>query len=390
VALLGQKGRRQHRKNGGAEEGLEAGGADQPGLASLPEEDEGELADLRQRDPDDDGNPEAMAEEDHRERPDHGLSDEDEGEEHRDEKGLLGQDARVEEHPDRDEEDGVECVPQRGNVGHGLVSVVRLGEDQARQEGSERRGQSGPGRGEGRRENQEENRNDEDFLLARARQGPDESRDGDSSRDDEDGGRDHHLAQSTEDRKEISRRLLRQDIDREQHGNDREVLDDQDPHEKPAVRRVEFPPVGQKLQDDGRRREGDEIPEEETAAGGVAGRGRDPHDEGDRSAQLDGPGDGRDLPQATQAAEGELEAHREEEEHDAELGQRFDGPDVADQSEAERAQQDAGGEIADERRLPEAMQEEGGAQSREEDQRERTQEFGSVHPPRLCGIRVVW
>ena len=61
----------------------------------------------------------------------------------------------------------------------------------------------------------------------------------------------------------------------------------------------------------------------------------------------------RDPPTARELAERELDAQREQEQDDAELGELGDPLGVADEARRERPDDDAGDEVAEDRRLPE-------------------------------------
>jgi hypothetical protein len=76
------------------------------------------------------------------------------------------------------------------------------------------------------------------------------------------------LRQREEHRNRLRRFPLPQRGDEKHHRDDRQVLEDQDPDGGPPVTRVDFHPVGQHLQDDGRAREGDDEPDEQSYRNG--------------------------------------------------------------------------------------------------------------------------
>ena len=140
-------------------------GRDEARRAALRQEHEGELPDLRERDADDRGDARSVTEDEHRDRGHDRLPDEDQREGGRDGRRPRRQDARVEQHSDRDEEERVEGVAERGDVGHGLVPEVGIRDDQSRQERSD--GEREPdARGRERRAEHEEQHREKKELLA--------------------------------------------------------------------------------------------------------------------------------------------------------------------------------------------------------------------------------
>ncbi len=170
----------------------------------------------------------------------------------------------------------------------------------------------------------------------------------------------------------------------QEHRDDREVLEDEDAQERPTVRRVQLPPVHEQLQDDRRRRQGDEVAEEERMRGAIAAGGRDSEDERDRDRHLDRPTEPYELAQASEVAERKLEPDGEEQEDDSQVGEHLDDVDVAHESEAERTEETAGHEEPDQRRLADAVEHVRGAERREEDQGEGPEKLRGLHRGSLC------
>src|SRR5262249_22550804 len=140
MASLGNPWRRRHRDDRRAEKGLIHVRRDQVVALALTQEDERELADLRERESDDDGGRHAVAEKSDGQRAEHRFADQDERQKRGDQDWLAQQDSRVEQHSDRDEKEREESLVKRSDVRHRLMSVIRLGDDQSRQKRSERRG----------------------------------------------------------------------------------------------------------------------------------------------------------------------------------------------------------------------------------------------------------
>ena len=256
MAGLREKRRRDHGDDRRGEERLVHDVRDQPGSLDLSQEHERELADLRQREADDGGHAEAVAHDQDRYAAGDGLPDQDEGEEDRDEERLLEEHARIEEHPDRDEEDGVEDVPEGRDVRESLVAVLRLGEHEPREEGPERRGQARPRGRERRAQHQEEDGDDEDLLLPGAGERTDESGDHEACDHEQHGGGQDGLSGLEEDRHRPARSAVGEGGYGKQHRNDRQVLKDQDADEGPPVRRVELVAIEEEPENDGRGRKG--------------------------------------------------------------------------------------------------------------------------------------
>ena len=81
--------------------------------------------------------------------------------------------------------------------------------------------------------------------------------------------------------------------------------------------------------------------------------------------------DERDGADGRELAERQLEAEREQQQRDAELGQLLDVVDVADRRPAgERTDDDAGEDVADDQRLAEALRQEAAGEGGEQHERE--------------------
>ena len=105
-------------------------------------EDEGELADLGQGQSGDQRDPRSVAEDPDGQEDDRDLQGEHGEDERRDRQPGLPRDVRMEEHPDRDEEQAVEDVLEGQDIGDDLVAVLGFGDDHAGQERAEGEGQA--------------------------------------------------------------------------------------------------------------------------------------------------------------------------------------------------------------------------------------------------------
>src|SRR5215470_15448816 len=107
MAQLREPGRRGHRDERSAEESLIEVVANQPRRPSLTQQDERKLPDLRERNADDDGLAQSVAEQTDGERAQRRFADENQEQQHANEDGLSHEGARVEQHADRYEEKSV-------------------------------------------------------------------------------------------------------------------------------------------------------------------------------------------------------------------------------------------------------------------------------------------
>ncbi len=108
--------------------------------------------------------------------------------------------------------------------------------------------------------------------------------------------------------------------------------------------RVDLHPVGEHLQDDGRAREGDDEPDEQTFRNGESEEDQDQKGEQDRGGDLRPPRPENFLAHPPQLRQGNLQPHGEQEEHHADLRQGLDHPDLRDQPRPRGAQNRPGRE----------------------------------------------
>ena len=134
----------------------------------------------------------------------------------------------------------------------------------------------------------------------------------------------------------------------------------------------------------------DHVAEQQAPAERIAAGRRDRDDQGDRAPHLDRARDPDELAQPAKVAERELEAHGEQKEDDAEVGEDLHDFHVGEEAEPERPEQRSRQQKPDEGRLPQPMHQKRGAQRREKDQRQGPEKFRRLHASPLCPPRVLW
>ena len=166
------------------------------------------------------------------------------------------------------------------------------------------------------------------------------------------------------------------------HRHDAQVLEQQHADDELAVGGVDFAPLGQALEHDGRARERDEKPEEQRLRRAGAPRGRDGRRRGRGQPDLDPAANRQDLPQPAKFAERELEPDGEEQEDDTDLGEVADLLGVADPAEPRRPQRRASDDEAGDGGQVEAAEDQHDGHRRGEDDDQVAQEH--VSPSGAC------
>ena len=133
-----------------------------------------------------------------------------------------------------------------------------------------------------------------------------------------------------------------------------QVLDDRPADRHAAVERVELAPVDQRLDDDEGRRDRQARADDQGGARFDAHGNREHRPDSEDDADLDQGAGYRDPRDGAELADRELDAEREQEEDDAEVGELGDCLRIADEARRERPDDDARDEVAEDRRLPEA------------------------------------
>ena len=133
-----ERGVEQDRHEGRRERRVVYVGADVARLPRHLDQDEGEFADLGEPDAHEERGPQRLTEEKGDGGPDHPLAQDDEADERGQERDVRDDHARVDQGADRDEEEGDERVADRQEARERLVRVVRLVDEQPRQERAKR------------------------------------------------------------------------------------------------------------------------------------------------------------------------------------------------------------------------------------------------------------
>ncbi|CAA9336024.1 MAG: hypothetical protein AVDCRST_MAG07-2462 [uncultured Frankineae bacterium] len=371
-------------------------GRGQPDVAAEPLEHERELADLGEQQPGARGGGGADARRPGRRGGRDRLDDEDQGHGAHDQQRLLQQEADVEQRPDRQEEGRGEQDLQGQHLAECVRRVARLAHDQAGEEGPERDRHPGQGREVGGAQAQGDDREQEHLRRAGPRDGLQHRRHdpaGDHQRDGDDRqrgaeGADQPAGAAT------ALAVLPDHGQHQHHRDDGEVLEDQQPEARLAGGGAGGAPVAEQLEHDGRRGQRDEQPGEHGRSQVDPGRHqqarRDQHGAQDlqRAAQQDQPSDRHE------AADGELDADREQQQDDADLGGGVDDLPLAHDAERVRADQDAGQQEADDRDDPQPGAQVADHRPGDHERRDLRQELrwsltcGQQHPgppARSCG-----
>ena len=124
------------------------------------------------------------------------------------------------------------------------------------------------------------------------------------------------------------------DRHREQKRHDAQVLEQQDPDRELAVRRVDLAALRQERDHERRARHRDERAEHRRGARLRTERGRDRSDRAERDRDLETARDHRGPPHPPQPVERQLEADLEQQEYDAELGERLDARGIVDPAQS--------------------------------------------------------
>ena len=135
---LDQRGVDQDRHQRRGERRVVDVGADMPRLPSHLDQDEGELPDLSEPDAHQDRGPQRLAEDESHSGPDRELADDDEPDQGPEQRQVRGDRSQIDEGADGDEEERDERVPKREEARERLMGVVRLVDEEARQERPER------------------------------------------------------------------------------------------------------------------------------------------------------------------------------------------------------------------------------------------------------------
>ena len=312
---------------------------------------------------------------------------------------LLHDDARVEQHADRDEEEHREGVLQRQRVLRGLLAQVGRVDDHAGEEGAEREGDAEQGRrAEGDAERHGEHGKGEQLARSGARdarQQPGHA-DDEHQRDEQDHlperereGDAEAMVSAAGARCRAAERLGERG---EQHENDdrHEVLDHQPADRNSAVSGIEDPAILERAEEHDGARDGEAEPEDEARAprpaeqvrhhGAEQGGDRDLHERA---------GEGN-APHGEQVADGEVDPDAEHEQDDADLRELLRQSGVDDDARCVGADDDAGEEVPDEGGHPQPDGEEPEQEGQAQAGGDRGDQCGLVGHALVDGVRSRW
>ena len=351
--------------------------------------DERELADLGETGADRQRHPHRVAEQRDDRELDEGLGDDDEDDDRRDGQRHLDQGRRIEQHPDRHEEEDGERIAQRQGVGRGLVAHVGFADHRAGQERSEgERDAEHRRRQEGEPDRDGEHGQREQLLRALVRDEGQEARHetgaGDDHDDHEEGGLAERQGDVAEGAEAIGRCLVgpaeeRRDRRQQDEDDDRhQVLDDQPADRDPALRRVELAAIGDRPEQDDRARDRQRQPEHQSPADPPAEGDAEHQPEQRRDDDLDERARDRDGADGGQVPEREVDAHPEHQQDDPDVGELERDLDVGDEAGGERAEQDAGHDVADDRRQSDPLGDEAADEGGHQADSDGRDEYGLV------------
>ena len=165
----------------------------------------------------------------------------------------------------------------------------------------------------------------------------------------------------------VGRRGERRQDDEQRH--DRDVLEQQDPHDLASVDRAEFEPLGKHLPEDRGGTHGDGAAEGDPGLPPEPREQRDGHHEPHRQQHLQSAETKHEMTHRDELRETELQADREHQEDDAELGEMARALVVGQPGGGVGSDGDADEQVADERRqLQQAAQDDHRDSGGEQDQ----------------------
>ena len=313
-----------HRRHRNRREDLRSGLGEDAERHRLAADDEGEFAEVSERESGEDGGANREPDGEAGERRDSGFSEEDGERAEENRKRMLGHHPEVERHPDRNEEDGQENVAEGEEVGQRLVAVIGLREDQPREEGPDRQRQPelrpGPRYGEAEGDHAQQ----EDLPVAGPGHLKEDPRNRVAREDHDRCDRGDSGQERPEPRRGGGTAGLREDGERDHDRHDREVLEDRDPERGSPVRAVHLRPLLQDAERDHGAAQCEQRAPQQGLGRGTPEEERDCGADGERPEHLDGAGDEDRPASLEELRERELDPDREEEQDDPDLGQDID------------------------------------------------------------------
>src|SRR3989304_5160411 len=210
--------------------------SDEPPLPSHAREDKGELSHLGERAPHQCSHAKGISERQNAPDGHDRLSDQD-GRQRPGDRERVGQEgARVHQHPHRDEEEAAETIPQGHDIREGLMAILRFGDDHSREECPQGEGEADLRRGPGGPQADEDDRDDKDLRTPELHHFKEDPRDEETGEDKDQGNGEDDLAQHPEDDGQTRSLFAAQEWREEHQGNDTEILEEEDPDGKAALR----------------------------------------------------------------------------------------------------------------------------------------------------------
>ena len=262
---------------------------------------------------------------------------------------------RLQQDPDRDEEEGAEQLAQRHDLTQHAGGQVGIGKRKAGDEGAERHAHPERAGREGGADGDDGDGDDEQLARAQACDEPKQPREHPRAAEQDQGDESERHDDGADEPQPglVGLAAERREADDQHHRQ--EVLDDRDAERRPSVGgRVQRRFASHLHEHHGRgHRDGtaDEQRRQQLPAQGKAGRRADGHRQGnlDRDAGEDASADGAKLTEA------ELETDAEHQERDADVGERQHLLAIGDEARREWTDRHAGGDVAEHRRQPEPM-----------------------------------
>ncbi len=308
----------------------------------------------------------------------------------RDLERVLHQDLRLEEHPQGDEEERREDVPQRDDLGQHMRVEVRFGDDEAGEEGAQREREPRRVGGVGRAQRDDHDRQQEELPRAVAGDEREDARDQPRADDDYRHQRDRRHGERSSQCHQQAVGVRFQHRQQRKQGHHADVLQDAESERRAGVRAGRLATAQRDLDDHDRATRHERQPEQ---GGGVdlpAKPEADEEPEQDREGHLERAGRQGDPPHGGELVERELHAEGEHQERHPEVRHQLDPFRVRDESRRLRAERDPGEDVANQDRHPEPSRDHSADQrdpEREHEVDDEADVFHGVRPPLMDPAR---
>jgi hypothetical protein len=254
---------------------------------------------------------------------------------------VAHQKRQVEQHPDGDEENPIEDVPEGKDLGGDLVDIDRLGDHHPGKERPHRQREPPPPGDPRRPEDEAQNRHRQYFPAVEPDHFLEEERDHETRRQQDDPHADARLDQGEGHGGKLRRLPLPERGDQQHHRDHGHVLEQEDPDGDLPVGAVQLHPVGVHLQDDRGARKGQDEPDEGRFRQVKSRDGKNNDGEQDRRRELHPPALQDPAAHHAQVREGDLQPDGEQQEGDADLGEGIHHPRLGHQPRPGRAEDGA-------------------------------------------------